>query len=289
MARSPQIRMSRLAMFGRAMLVLLTLLLFTLSPLRAQQPAEPPAPGPAASANGGSSASSSPSEEVSSRDTPPTFKVRVNLVLVRVVVRDAQGNAVPNLKKEDFQLFDNRKPQVISSFTAEMPESHTVTPTTEAAATPDSSVVVSPVPAQPAGLPQRFVAMVFDDTSMRMEDATAVRDAASRLFGSLAPSDRVALYSTSGQVNRDFTADREALQQTLLGVIPRPVAGPFGGVHSCPDVNSPGRSDCEFSRSTGFGRGHRRRGAVRVQRRRTTAAGGTKSGGDNGDRSSQPR
>ncbi len=237
MARSPQIRMSRLAMFGRAMLVLLTLLLFTLYPLRAQQPAEPPAPAPAASANGGSSASSSPSEEVSSRDTPPTFKVRVNLVLVRVVVRDAQGNVVPNLKKEDFQLFDNRKPQVISSFTAETPESHAVTPTTEAAATPDSSVVVRPVPAQPAGLPQRFVAMVFDDTSMRMEDATAVRDAASRLFGSLAPSDRVALYSTSGQVNRDFTADREALQQTLLGVIPRPVAGPFGGVHSCPDVN----------------------------------------------------
>jgi VWFA-related protein len=237
MARSPQIRMSRLAVFVRAMLVLLTLLLFTLSALRAQQPAEPPAPAPAASANGASSASSSPSEEVSSRDTPPTFKVRVNLVLVRVVVRDAQGNVVPNLKKEDFQLFDNRKPQVISSFTAETPESHTVTPTTEATATPDSSVVVSRVPAQPAGLPQRFVAMVFDDTSMRMEDATAVRDAASRLFGSLAPSDRVALYSTSGQVNRDFTADREALQQTLLGVIPRPVAGPFGGVHPCPDVN----------------------------------------------------
>ena len=237
MARSPQIRMSRLAMSVPPMLVLLTLLLFALLPSRAQQPAPPPAPPPPDSANGAPGASSSPSEEVSSRDTPPTFKVRVNLVLVRVVVRDAQGNVVPNLKKEDFQLSDNRKPQVISSFTVETPESHAVTPTTEAAATPDSSVGVSPVPSQPAGLPQRFVAMVFDDTSMRMEDATAVRDAASRLFGSLAPYDRVALYSTSGQVNREFTADREALQQTLLGVIPRPVAGPFGGVHPCPDVN----------------------------------------------------
>ena len=237
MARSPQIRMSRLAMSVPPMLVLLTLLLFALLPLRAQQPAPPPAPPPPDSANGAPGASSSPSEEVSSRDTPPTFKVRVNLVLVRVVVRDAQGNVVPNLKKEDFQLSDNRKPQVISSFTVETPESHAVTPATEAAATPDSSVGVSPVPSQPAGLPQRFVAMVFDDTSMLMEDATAVRDAASRLFGSLAPYDRVALYSTSGQVNREFTADREALQQTLLGVIPRPVAGPFGGVHPCPDVN----------------------------------------------------
>src|SRR5207253_11342429 len=51
------------------------------------------------------------SEEVSSHDTPTTFKVRVNLVLVRAVVRDAQGKVVPNLKKEDFQLYDNRKLQ----------------------------------------------------------------------------------------------------------------------------------------------------------------------------------
>src|SRR5260370_632818 len=53
-------------------------------------------------------------EEVSSHETPTTFKVRVNLVLVRVVVRDAHGKIVPNLKKEDFQLYDNRKVQTIS-------------------------------------------------------------------------------------------------------------------------------------------------------------------------------
>ena len=36
-------------------------------------------------------------EEVSSRDTATTFKVRVNLVLVRGVVRDSQGKAVSHL------------------------------------------------------------------------------------------------------------------------------------------------------------------------------------------------
>jgi len=41
--------------------------------------------------------------------TPTTFKVHVNLVLVRVVVRDQQGKIVSNLKKENFQLYDNRK------------------------------------------------------------------------------------------------------------------------------------------------------------------------------------
>ena len=44
------------------------------------------------------------SQEVVTRDSSTTFKVRVNLVLVRVVVRDEHGKIVENLRKEDFQL-----------------------------------------------------------------------------------------------------------------------------------------------------------------------------------------
>jgi len=61
--------------------------------------------------------------EMSSRDEAATFKVNVRLVLVRVVVRDQQGHAIGNLHKEDFQLFDNRKQQVISQFSVEQPGS----------------------------------------------------------------------------------------------------------------------------------------------------------------------
>src|SRR5437879_3372004 len=75
-------------------------------------PPKPDTQSPAAHAP--APASANETSEVSTRDTPPTFRVRVNLVLVRVVVRDAKGQIVPNLKKEDFQLSDNRSPQVIS-------------------------------------------------------------------------------------------------------------------------------------------------------------------------------
>jgi VWFA-related protein len=177
---------------------------------------------------------SNDTSEVSTRDTPPTFRVRVNLVLVRVVVRDSAGKVVSNLKKEDFQLSDNRKPQVISTFSTETPESHKVEstakspqPDADANGSGDSAAAI-------AALPQRFVAVVFDDTDMLVEDTVWVRTAATRLLASLAPTDRVGIYSTSGQVTQPFTQERELLQNSLLNVVPRPLTG--NGTHECPDI-----------------------------------------------------
>ena len=50
---------------------------------------------------------------------PFQLKITSNLVVVRVVVRDAQNKPVENLKKEDFKLFDRGKKQSITQFAAE--------------------------------------------------------------------------------------------------------------------------------------------------------------------------
>src|SRR6267143_3641328 len=222
-------------------LTILTLLCCVFFPGKrviAQTPAPPPpAQDTPAQTDARSKPAQSPpsidNQEVSSRDTPTAFKVRVNLVLVRVVVRDASGKVVSGLKKEDFQLFDNRKTQAISSFSLETPETHTasVVASPEAAGYSSSA---DPVAGKAAVLPQRFVSMVFDDVHFSMEDATFVRDSAARFYGSLAPSDRVSINTTSGQFTQEFTDDRDALTKALFGIIPRPLGAL--GFHDCPDV-----------------------------------------------------
>ena len=176
--------------------------------------------------------SSSENAEVSSRDTPPTFKVRVNLVLVRVVVRDSQGRVVPNLQKEDFQLFDNRKAQTISTFSVETPQSRVVPTTTSA--DPNAPEDPTAANAAAASLPQRFVSVIFDDQHMIMADTLFVRSATAKFFEALAPSDRVAINTTSGQLTQEFTDDRALLRKSLLNVLPR---SPTQGTHDCPDVS----------------------------------------------------
>jgi VWFA-related protein len=112
-----------------------------------------------------------------SRDAPPTFRAKVNLVLVPVVVRDRDGHAVGNLKKEDFQLFDKGKPQTISRFSVESGKG------SEIKLRPDGAAVVA-TPAAPGepeetkpgeAPPKRFVAYLFDDMHLSFGDLAQTR------------------------------------------------------------------------------------------------------------------
>jgi len=198
-------------------------------PFPQQNDTKPSSP-PAASAQPSPTAEKN-APELSTRDTANTFKVRVNLVLVRVVVRDDHGNIVKDLHKEDFRLFDNRKEQSISSFSVETPTSHVVPVT----ATSGAAEAVTPEKTAAVALPERFVGLLFDDIHLEMSDAVTVRVAATRIFDALGPSDRVGIFTTSGQFAQDFTSDKDLLRKALLQIIPRPVIG--AGFHDCPDVS----------------------------------------------------
>ncbi|HXN45066.1 MAG TPA: VWA domain-containing protein [Bryobacteraceae bacterium] len=158
-------------------------------------------------------------------DAGPTIKVEANVVLVPVVVRDRDGNAVANLKRDDFQLFDNGREQEIRQFTVE--ETGRNMAIDRSLPAPEAGTK-----AAPAAVPDRFVGLVIDDLRiwrgggdpppgfLSPGDDVHIREAARRYIGTLQPADRVAIFQTSGGHQVDFTADRTALAKALQNPSP---------------------------------------------------------------------
>jgi len=169
-------------------------------------------------------------QELASHDEPTTFKVNVKLVVVRAVVRDARGHAVGNLTKNDFELFDKGKPQVISQFEVEQPGSLTAKAHQTSGENSDNQPAddASSNTGNSPPAPEHFVAYVFDDVHLAFGDLSQVRKAAERHFAALRPTDRAAIFTTSGVTTLDFTDDRAKLHEALLKLQPRSIAGGAG-------------------------------------------------------------
>jgi VWFA-related protein len=165
------------------------------------------------------------------------FKAETDLVLVPVVVRDDQGNAVGNLRKEDFQIFDKGKPQEITKFSIEDTSGHVAA---------DRSLPGGDTPAAGKAeaaamtIPEHFVALLFDDLHMKngpgnigdFGDLVYSRDAALKFLDTLQPADRMAIFTTSGEVMLDFTFDRAKLKAALLKIRAAP-PNPAMGASAC--------------------------------------------------------
>src|SRR5690349_12516703 len=87
----------------------LTAALSAQAPAPAQAPARPGAGAPASAAPAPAAPSPAPQN--------PTFRVQVDLVTTDVLVRDDKGNFVPDLRKDDFEVYEDGVLQDISSMT----------------------------------------------------------------------------------------------------------------------------------------------------------------------------
>lgn len=173
--------------------------------------------------------------EITSQESKPSFQLRVqhNEVMVRVVVRDAKGQIVKGLQKDDFRIFDNKRAQVITHFAAEgsTPAGQAKTP--EAPRT--NTLNTGEMPVRPIVLPSVFMALYFDDVHLQFGDLAITRAAAARYLDSnLHPGDRAAIFTSSGQDQMDFTDARDRLRADLNKLMPRPIFS--AGPDECPPL-----------------------------------------------------
>ena len=177
------------------------------------------------------------SDELTTHDSSSVFKVKTHVVIVRVVVRDANGQIVTGLKKDDFKLFDNRKPQMITNFSVATPfaQPSIQAETAEPGEPREEAGASAESPASTTG-PLRYLALYFDDVHLNLEDLMRSRNAAERqLTAALPRGDRVGIFTSSGVGGLDFTDDHDKLHETLLRLIPRPVA-PIDE-QACPSID----------------------------------------------------
>jgi VWFA-related protein len=139
----------------------------------------------------------------------PTFKVRVDYVEVDALVTDRQGQFVRDLKKEDFQVLEDGKPQTIANFgLVDIPIERADRPLYAAAPIePDVRTNERPFDG-------RVYVMVIDDLHTLFGRSNRVKIAARQFIQrNLGANDLMAVVHTGGPIdaNQEFTSNKRLL------------------------------------------------------------------------------
>lgn len=170
-------------------------------------------------------AQSNSNQPSAAQDNGFVLKVHSDLVLTNVVVKDAKtGEFIHGLKESDFSIYENGKPQQISTFDYQSVEM--ATPLNEAtvsglAESGTGSKGKAVVVTRPEDLRNhRLIVMFFDLTSMQPEDLDRCVDAAKDFLRTkMQPADLVALVSLGDTLNvdQDFTTNKDVLINKVGG------------------------------------------------------------------------
>jgi VWFA-related protein len=152
---------------------------------------------------------------LTAQSQPPTFRARVDLVQVDVVVVDRDGNPVRGLQAADFVLGDRGTPQAIASFEE---ISHQPPPPGARATAPFTAR--TDVADNQSPQADRLVVMVVDDLHIYKERTDRAKAIARKVLADLGPASSMAVLFTSGQHSTQITDDISLLDgavETLKG------------------------------------------------------------------------
>src|SRR5579862_2180429 len=177
--------------------------------------------------------------------TPPpsgnAITVKTTLVAVGVVVRDSKGKTIADLKRGDFQVLDNGKPQPISAFSIEAIAPRADLAPAAAKLADDSATAAPGTPTAAVSTPSkfrptRFIALYFDDIHTEPGEFQRSKAAAKGLVqNGVEPGDKIGLFTGSSTVTLDFTDDSAKVAAAIdnLNSHPRMASN---GLPGCPKI-----------------------------------------------------
>ncbi len=185
------------------------------------------------------------------------FRVKSEMVLVNVTVRDKQGNFIRNLQPADFTVLEDNKPQKVVSFDLENVDAVPNQNLAQTKPLPES--VPQPIPARQAASAQdaanqfkdrRLIILFFDLSAMEPDEIDhAIAAAEHYVDTQMAPADLVSIVSlgSSLMVNQDFTSDPDVLKKQLqafgVGTGQGYEEGTTGTTEGTPDTGQPFTAD----------------------------------------------
>ena len=202
-----------------------------------------------------------PAQEAQQSPNPDDYRIRVNsdLVLTNAVVRDKHGDLVRGLTQDDFTIYEDGKPQHLTSFDFENVDAlATAGPggaTVSGTAAPLKIIGVQHPVKKEELKNHRLIVMFFDFGAMEPDDIDrAVSAAKNYVAKQMAPADLVAIVSlaSSMRVDQDFTNDKTRLSAVLSAYSSSEgqgfAAGDTGTAEGTPDTgNSFVADDSEYN------------------------------------------
>jgi VWFA-related protein len=167
--------------------------------------------------------SAPPARPASQDDEDEVVRITTNLVQMDVVVVDKKGRQVTDLTAEDFEVYEDKRPQKITNFSYVLND-----PAPRPDATPlraaTGKLASSPPPPPPGARPlraeqvRRTMALVVDDLGLSFGSTDAVRDALRKFVNEqMQPNDLVAIIRTSAGTGalQQFTSDKRQLHAAI--------------------------------------------------------------------------
>ena len=159
---------------------------------------------------------------------PPraTFSTTTNVVVVNVTVLDRNGKPIESLTKDDFQVFEDGKPQRLQAVDLQRLTTKVLPPVEQTPAEPPAPKGYNP-DAEKASIrnsmlskyqDRRLMILLFDFGSMQPAEQIRAKDAAIKFLSTqMTASDTVSImtYGSELKTALDFTSDRDLLIATI--------------------------------------------------------------------------